>query len=378
MSKHWRSGAFCENIYGTTWWRKGGWVDGVAPNGTLAVGHLKGVAWLDYLRQQNPFEIKAFLQPNATCPECGDMVYFYRSQYGGCAWFNEIGRPWQKHECMDVPNSKCCEAWYNDTLKDTIAIQRVQLKKKREQELHEHEAKRETELIHWQRECREIAVEKHQNYASRFFQSQKCELCDKEEFVFEFANFAVGRFYAFGDKWVVADCARNKKGEFKRNGYQDMFGADAQWKTKTPSRKRHQSRNKWFGYGAPYGDFENQKNSYEYGIDFENFYEGFLEAGQDIFASETEPSKKIYPLRVIENPRKDDNKNTYILASVISPENQVILTAGKSSSLTVGNLVFLQCTELNCRIVYLNLENGKRKYMPCKVIGLLSFANQTH
>jgi hypothetical protein len=40
-------------------------------------------------------------EPNATCPVCGDAVWFFRSQRGGCAYFDAVGKPWPKHPCMD-------------------------------------------------------------------------------------------------------------------------------------------------------------------------------------------------------------------------------------------------------------------------------------
>jgi hypothetical protein len=40
-------------------------------------------------------------QPNATCPVCGERVWFFRSENGGCAYFDAVGKPWPKHPCMD-------------------------------------------------------------------------------------------------------------------------------------------------------------------------------------------------------------------------------------------------------------------------------------
>lgn len=38
--------------------------------------------------------------PNAKCPRCGANVFFYRSPDGGCVFFDELGSPWPKHECL--------------------------------------------------------------------------------------------------------------------------------------------------------------------------------------------------------------------------------------------------------------------------------------
>lgn len=44
---------------------------------------------------------KSFTNPNASCPECGQRVFFYRSPYGGSVYFDELGPPWPKHPCTD-------------------------------------------------------------------------------------------------------------------------------------------------------------------------------------------------------------------------------------------------------------------------------------
>ena len=33
------------------------------------------------------------------CPKCGSDVYFIRHN-GGCAWFDDLGKPWDKHGCF--------------------------------------------------------------------------------------------------------------------------------------------------------------------------------------------------------------------------------------------------------------------------------------
>ena len=44
----------------------------------------------------------SYATPNARCPMCQVRVYFYRSHYGGTAYFDELGPPWPKHPCMDT------------------------------------------------------------------------------------------------------------------------------------------------------------------------------------------------------------------------------------------------------------------------------------
>ncbi len=45
-------------------------------------------------------------QPNATCPVCGQLVYFYANASGSRVFFDEIGPPWPKHPCTDNPASE--------------------------------------------------------------------------------------------------------------------------------------------------------------------------------------------------------------------------------------------------------------------------------
>jgi hypothetical protein len=54
-------------------------------------------------RQYHAF-VGGFVNPNATCPVCGELVFFYQSENGGRVFFDELGPPWTKHPCTD--NSK--------------------------------------------------------------------------------------------------------------------------------------------------------------------------------------------------------------------------------------------------------------------------------
>jgi hypothetical protein len=36
------------------------------------------------------------------CPKCGGEVFFVRHN-GGAVWFDELGKPWDKHGCFDLP-----------------------------------------------------------------------------------------------------------------------------------------------------------------------------------------------------------------------------------------------------------------------------------
>lgn len=55
---------------------------------------------------QTQFNIaSSFTNPNASCPVCGNSVYFYRSPAGGRVFFDDLGPPWPKHGCMDNSTS---------------------------------------------------------------------------------------------------------------------------------------------------------------------------------------------------------------------------------------------------------------------------------
>ena len=44
---------------------------------------------------------ESYVNPNATCPVCGEPVFFYQSPHGGRVFFDELGPPWPKHPCTD-------------------------------------------------------------------------------------------------------------------------------------------------------------------------------------------------------------------------------------------------------------------------------------
>lgn len=43
----------------------------------------------------------SFVNPNASCPVCGESVFFYQSPFGGRVFFDELGPPWPKHGCTN-------------------------------------------------------------------------------------------------------------------------------------------------------------------------------------------------------------------------------------------------------------------------------------
>src|SRR5688572_22851308 len=47
------------------------------------------------------YSYESFVNPNASCPVCGERVFFYQSILGGRVFFDELGPPWPKHPCTD-------------------------------------------------------------------------------------------------------------------------------------------------------------------------------------------------------------------------------------------------------------------------------------
>jgi hypothetical protein len=81
-----------------------GW-GGVGHLGRRASGHNHASAsatsgqywWVPPIRHA----YESFVNPNASCPVCGEPVFFYQSPYGGRVFFDELGPPWPKHPCTD-------------------------------------------------------------------------------------------------------------------------------------------------------------------------------------------------------------------------------------------------------------------------------------
>ncbi len=46
-----------------------------------------------------------YVNPNARCPVCNDAVFFYANEHGSRVFFDELGPPWTKHRCTDIPGN---------------------------------------------------------------------------------------------------------------------------------------------------------------------------------------------------------------------------------------------------------------------------------
>ena len=47
---------------------------------------------------------QAYTNPNAKCPYCKALVYFFQSESGGRVFFDSLGPPWPKHSCIESPD----------------------------------------------------------------------------------------------------------------------------------------------------------------------------------------------------------------------------------------------------------------------------------
>lgn len=51
---------------------------------------------------RGPFRtLRSYVVPNASCPVCGETVFFYQAPNGGRVFFDDLGWPWPKHPCTD-------------------------------------------------------------------------------------------------------------------------------------------------------------------------------------------------------------------------------------------------------------------------------------
>jgi hypothetical protein len=102
MTKFWRDGFYRTNIYGTTSWVEGHWVD---RDDWARWGNQTGPvsAISSYLSSARALgsESARYIVPNATCPICGADVFFFQNELGSRVFFDELGPPWPKHPCMD-------------------------------------------------------------------------------------------------------------------------------------------------------------------------------------------------------------------------------------------------------------------------------------
>lgn len=47
-------------------------------------------------------KLHSSLVPNARCPVCNAVVFYFCNSYGSSVFFDQIGKPWPKHPCTDL------------------------------------------------------------------------------------------------------------------------------------------------------------------------------------------------------------------------------------------------------------------------------------
>lgn len=103
--------SFCYNLSNmTTFWREGhyrngSWVDGhwVTRDEWDRFSLYSPAPQKSYKIEQTIFS--SFTIPNATCPICGDHVFYYENIHGSKVWFDDLGPPWPIHGCFEKNNS---------------------------------------------------------------------------------------------------------------------------------------------------------------------------------------------------------------------------------------------------------------------------------
>jgi hypothetical protein len=106
MTKFWRSGFSRRSALGTVHWVEGHWVE------REDWSRYDHAGWLDEYRLRHRQLLgdlgvterysTCLVTPNAECPICGDLVFFYQNASGSRVFFDELGPPWPKHPCIDA------------------------------------------------------------------------------------------------------------------------------------------------------------------------------------------------------------------------------------------------------------------------------------
>jgi hypothetical protein len=83
------------------------YIDGQSTPIHINGGWCSGVSGPPPQGSTKPFgAVQSYVNPNAHCPVCGEIVFFYQSPYGGRVYFDDLGWPWPKHPCTDNPRSQ--------------------------------------------------------------------------------------------------------------------------------------------------------------------------------------------------------------------------------------------------------------------------------
>jgi hypothetical protein len=93
----------------TTFWREGHYRNGFYVRGH-AVTRRNWSKDTSVYHNANIYPVEQtifsnFTIPNASCPLCGDSVFYYENSSGSKVWFDELGPPWLIHDCFELDAS---------------------------------------------------------------------------------------------------------------------------------------------------------------------------------------------------------------------------------------------------------------------------------
>lgn len=91
MTRFWRAGHYRRGPNGDYHWVEGHWVERYGGGYGLEAVY----------RQWAPAHEGSGVDPNARCPACGALVFFYWNEFGSRVYFDALGPPWPKHPCTD-------------------------------------------------------------------------------------------------------------------------------------------------------------------------------------------------------------------------------------------------------------------------------------
>lgn len=55
-----------------------------------------------FSNEREKLELPKFINTNALCPVCRQKVVYYQNSFGSRVFFNDLGWPWEKHECTSA------------------------------------------------------------------------------------------------------------------------------------------------------------------------------------------------------------------------------------------------------------------------------------
>jgi hypothetical protein len=99
MTRFWRDSYLRTNAYGTTSWVQGHWVERDDWYRSGRSDYRQHFLQLFSNLSVTAASASKYVVPNARCPVCGRLVFFYQNAFGSKVYFDELGPPWQKHPC---------------------------------------------------------------------------------------------------------------------------------------------------------------------------------------------------------------------------------------------------------------------------------------